>query len=24
LETWPYDGPANVANIFTLSVGYQF
>jgi hypothetical protein len=24
LETWPYNGPANVANIFTMSVGYQF
>jgi hypothetical protein len=24
LLTWPYDGPANVANIFTFSVGYQF
>ncbi len=24
LLTWPYTGPANIANIFTLSVGYQF
>jgi hypothetical protein len=24
LLTWPYTGPVNVANIFTLSAGYQF
>lgn len=24
LQTWRYMGPANIANIFTLSVGYQF
>jgi len=24
LLTWPYNGSANVANIFTLSAGYQF
>jgi hypothetical protein len=24
LLTWPYNGPVNVANIFTLSAGYQF
>ncbi len=24
LSTWPYSGSANVANVFTLSAGYQF
>ncbi len=24
LLTWPYNGPVNVANVFTLSAGYQF
>ncbi len=24
LLTWPYSGPVNVANVFTLSAGYQF
>ncbi|WP_150110538.1 hypothetical protein [Granulicella mallensis] len=24
LQSWRYMGPANIANIFTLSVGYQF
>jgi hypothetical protein len=24
LLTWPYTGPVNVANVFTLSAGYQF
>ncbi len=24
LLTWPYRGPVNVANVFTLSAGYQF
>jgi hypothetical protein len=22
--TWPYTGPVNIANVFTLSAGYQF
>jgi polyhydroxyalkanoate synthesis regulator phasin len=24
IQSWQYTGPANIANIFTLSVGYQF
>jgi TolA-binding protein len=24
IRTWPYDGPGNVANIFTITAGYEF
>ena len=24
IRTWPYSGPANIANIFTITAGYEF
>ena len=24
IKTWPYTGPANIANIFTITAGYEF
>ena len=24
IRTWPYTGPANIANIFTITAGYEF
>ena len=24
IKTWPYTGPANTANIFTITAGYEF
>jgi hypothetical protein len=24
IQTWPYEGSASIANIFTITAGYQF